>query len=970
MSGIPKFTISCDRTSGEFLPTTIHAVLSAPDPEGGEDLVPMEIVSIGVTPDNIVTIQAMGAEEEGSLVQVFEVTVLEAALQRASFVDDVARPLDVVFRARPLLAPGSNHEAPVVEQKAQIVVEAATTIHWYDEQDDDSVDGTLSLDADGASVLHLRLWCERFDAVERRIVTDDTVVFTHWTDQGAKAAGFVACNDDLPMLDPTSRRDRTRWCTTTALPSDTLPNAEPPIDTGIRVKAWKAGTISRRHGGIDNPTNTPPLVIAHVPVTLEAATATAELLEPVRPVPANTLSVPLRVRIVNERTRRPVESGIYQLELDATTGCGSRLVLANGDFASTAAVALKPENEGVVGLDFVPPELSYEPGSVYAETLRITRGSGAEATDVATLQLFLAPRLEATITAEKPGLEFESRELNFAAGSVPHAFTGTLSFEIANANPEETTTADVANAKIEITCGTAARPVGYVQTDKDGSFRWELSELKPGLVASGLTLTEHDLDEEELPICDFDAFTEKVIDNYDGQMKKSAPLQLYDAGLRKEVLTHRLEFGSNLATYSPDDLKKIVAGTELYRTGITYGSIYDGMCQDMTKSVVDQLGGIYQELTALAVTFFDVGQKLAKAGGGLLKWLESVGAGVAKRFFRFASTTMADGLQRGAQSILAWVRNAAGRTITPALKRAITHLESAWATIVGTISNLRASFANASGSTGLAAKSKHALGALATLVVGLLKVIADILKLLAQTLWATVVFALQLAGKAVAGAADWMGKRLSSMGIPDVDRFGAWVRQNYGKYFAADTFKDWGGLVKIVELQFLSLLDSIGVFPATGAGTGAGIGPRLVSFDRTARAAVGFLDSDIARVRLLPSDAKPGIRQFRDTATVMAESVRARTVMAAELEADLAGVDTVLLSIEVFFSGVVFYLSGPAGLPAYFAACKKAELAVGALKLFVVRLPHIAYTFFQNLYVGSMYGLSASHLARPVAATP
>ncbi len=980
MSGVPKFTIRCDRSTGVFLPTIMHAVLSAPDPDGGEALVPMEVVDIDF-PQDIVSIQPQGAEAPGSLVQLFEVSILDSALQKAGFAKSVAKPLEVVFRARPVVPAGSTQEAPEVEQRAQIVIEAATTIHWRDEEDANSTDAPLYLDADGLSVLRLHVWCERYDATEQRIVTDDTVIFSHWTYDKAQDVGFVICDDVLPMLDPTSRRDHTRWCTKTALPSDTFPDAEPPIDTGIRVKAWEAGTVTRAEGKIFNPSDASPLVIAQIPVTLEAVKATAQLLDPVRPVPANAQPVPLRVRIVNERTKQPVENGTYQFELATTTGCGSRLGLANGGVASTATLTLGPKNEGVVDLEFVPPELVYQPGTVYAETLRITRGSGAKTVDVATLQIFLTPRLEATITAKKPGLDFESRTLNFVAGSVPHAFTGTLSFEIVNADPSETATADIAGAEIEITCGTATQSIGRLETGKDGSFRWELTELKPGLLAAKLPLLEHDLEVDDLPLAAFDSETALVIDDYDAKIKAYAPTHLYHEALKKEVLTHRLEFGTNIATYAPSDLRRIIAGTQLYRTGITYGRTYEQMSKSITQSAKEQLGGIFKECIALSVTLFKVGEKLTRAGAGIISWLGKATSGVVKRFFTFAATTLAGGLQKAAQGMLTWLQSMSGRALTPNLKRSVGLLESAWSKIVGALASLRSAFS--SSSTGIAAKSKDALSKLRSLILGLLKTLASIMKTLAETLWTATILALQKLGTKFAGAADSAGKFLTSLGIPNVDRFGDHIRRTFAHYLPAGSATG-AGLTKIVELQFLGLLDAIGVFPAAGSATGASIASRLSGFGDIARTSVGFLGNDVARVRQVPADADPNIDRFRDTATLLGERVRATTTKAAELEETMAGIDVAVLFIEILIASAtaIALATGTVatgGLAAVAAATTMAEVltllthiefGVGALKLLYIRVPAIAYTLLENLRVGSVYGTASCFLANSRQVAP
>jgi hypothetical protein len=918
---LPRFIIEADPDSGEYLPATIHASLTAPGSGGARAPVPMEVVSVQTEPTGMISVTP-AADAGADPVWQFDVRILDEALSDPSFASRAQEPVLVTITARP--AEGADDRPEIRRQCEVAIVVNDGEIHWQAEGDPSTADAVLHLDADGVTELVLLVRFERYDPEQRRVVYDpETVEFSHWTGPETTPEVFGPAPGDQPHLTagPSNNRDRTRWRCHVPLPDPAHPSLVLPVETHIRVRAWPRGTVQRLPGAIDVSGGTKMLGEAHVPVVLDPVRVAAELVEPTEPVPADGEVHELVVRILNERTRAPVTSGTYTFEL-APDGGGGTL--------QETAVTLDPDSGGEARLPYRSPQLTYQPGGTYRETLVVHRGEGEARQDVTQLPVHLSPEVDVEISATKPGLEWEPVTVRIPAGQAPKMVRGTLPLTVETTAPvpSRTETFPVAAAEVKILAGPDRKEIpARILTNDRGLFQWRLPELEAGLADAPPERAERDLGDDEVPTCDFDEHARAVIEGYEERLKHYGPFHLYNDGLTFKVRTHRVVFGGQLAREKPELVERIVSGAELLAIGVCYGTPYERMYRSALADAFDAVAGVFQELVSMLITWGDVGEKLAKAAARVGTWVTNTAGSTVAGLVSWVTQNFAHGLQLLSIKLQGWITSLKQVAVTPSVNNLVESLSG----MVGSVVEAAGAIASSAG------------GALMEVLTGTINLIINAGRAVFNAIAAAITGVIAVLGDLVAAAAGGIGRWLAVCGEAAFAKITEALGRLMGRQVLGPSLHPWG-LPKAMEEATKYLLDTLAGFFLGGRRLSESLSQKLYIFPFLASSAVDGLQTDVEHaLAKVPADHEARRTPFRTTTQRMNDEMGQLSRAQATLDVVMAGIDFAVLTIELILTAVGMLFSvgilNPVTLAPIF---KKVELGVGAMKLVLLRLPVLA----------------------------
>lgn len=646
---VSRFVVEANPETRTYEPVDLHVKMERRLPDGTKEPVSIDLVSIEMDREGLIVLTPKGAET-GEPILVYEVQLTDELLGASDFATKIEKPIRVTFTARPESDAADAPQAAPLKEDCDVEIRAPGAVHWTIGDDLSTRDLPLEIDADGVSELMLSVRYEEWDPELRKFEYDATKVeFTHWTGEGLPADVFNAHPDDLPWetISDTNNRDHSRWASLKELPDPGHDGLNPPVTSYIRVRVWPRGSILRLPSRIRPKEGARRLAEKRIPITLRPARQIVELIDPTEPIAADGQSHELRLRFLRERDRTPIKKGNYDFEIE-------RGPSYRGGALTETSAELKEEQNGELTLEYTPAELTYEPKKSFTERLLIHRGTGKQRQLLATIPLHLSPKVELRIEAEKAGLEFEPYEVSIPAGSAPHKIRGNLVFDVYNRESSKDVPIDIALARVKAFAGDV-QVDGEVTSNSTGMYEITLAELEEGLRKLPESRRVHQLDKAtERPTCKFDDNADTVIRFYEDKTDRFTPWVLYTGEATTKIKTHRVLFAKQIAEHPEDQLPRIVAGTELLRTGTTFATTWLNMYNQMIGSVLGQL-----KLTALELVSFAMNtEKFAKMLGNFLKGgldLASRGASALGNVGRALLTSIGPALSAAAQRISAGV---------------------------------------------------------------------------------------------------------------------------------------------------------------------------------------------------------------------------------------------------------------------------------------------------------------------------
>jgi len=203
--------------------------------------------SFEITPDYL---KPIDPHREGEVV-VFRAEVDEQRLN----LDDLGKPILFRIRAQEKTPP-PDRPARWFKGKFRAEIELARKIRWSSYPTDAPGDVTyysdgrpIELDPDGRGSFVLEVWLEEWNASLKQWERKDEYDFSHWL---APNDPFITLDVVTPVPLPWeapagSSQDETTWKSALPLPDASKPGlSEFPLDTVIRVHAWKKGDIVAR----------------------------------------------------------------------------------------------------------------------------------------------------------------------------------------------------------------------------------------------------------------------------------------------------------------------------------------------------------------------------------------------------------------------------------------------------------------------------------------------------------------------------------------------------------------------------------------------------------------------------------------------------------------------------------------------------------------------------------------------------
>lgn len=956
---VSRFVIEADPEKHTYEPVDLHVKMERRLPDGSRQPVAIDLVSIEMDRQGLITLTPKGAETDEPIL-VYEVQLTDELLGSADFATKIEKPIRVTFTARPEEAADATQAAPL-KQDCDIEIRAPGAVHWTVGDDLTTRDLPLEIDADGVSELMLSVRYEEWDPQLRKFEYDPSKVeFTHWTGPRLPPDVFNAHPDDLPWetTSEENNRDHSRWASLKELPDPGHVGLDPPVDSYIRVRVWPRGSIIRVPSAIKPKEGARMLAEQQVPITLRPARQIVELVDPTEPIAADGLAHPLRLRFLRERDRTPVKKGVYSFEIERGVSYrGGKLTEDQGE--------LKEEHNGELTLEYTPAELTYEPGKSFTEQLLVYRGNDDKRQLLATIPLYLSPKVELRIQAEKAGLVFEPYEISIPAGSAPHKIRGSLVFEVYHRESGDDMPFDVAHAHVKAFVGEA-QVDREVLSDTAGTYEVVLPELEEGLRKLPEERRIHTLAKDsERPDCTFHEDADTVIRFYEDKTDRFAPWLLYTGELVTKVKTHRVLLGSQIAANPEDQLARAMSGTDLLRTGTTFGTTYLGMFNSAYGTAGGQLTATLLEAISLIAAFVPF-QKVAGGAGGVAKelsifdsvankiggYLDDAGtwaAPIAERLGTWFTGTLGPMLASAARSVPAYLDDAArmlGPWVTDGLRAMIQQAAARWNTIAELAEQVAVS------------RGRRALEIGAEILKGLLTAIG--------TLFKAIVHALLAAGaKVVSWVLSGTGFVLGHLGagagrfLDYIGFFGGsgWVSQSTRELARTSGAKF---IEEIVKAIFGKIADLVSDGQAALLGSE---GSKVMSV--IARAAVAYLHDNVAKLNVV-EDPTSLIEDFRSSTVSLLGKQQTFNEWLAWANEWVIWAEKWVLILEVVAIVVSIFVSmGLAAAPAVAFVDKW----FSAAKMLFVRAPALIGSVGLAFAIPSCYGWRTAALAGGGAST-
>ncbi|MCU0272232.1 MAG: hypothetical protein MUE34_03275, partial [Acidimicrobiales bacterium] len=636
MEGGPRI-IALDPATGRLGTTDLHARLTTVGPH--PVVVPLRVESVTMQPPDLLELETLPTEPDG--VTVYRARLAAAARADRYVAERLDRPITVIITGRPANDPEARPVTATIPVQVQL---PPTTIHWRRADRPAEVDLTVDVEAEAGQEFALEVWVDRYDIATDRMVSDAAVEFTHMANDGRPSPltkeQFRPHPDDLPWVRPeTATRERSRWQVAADLPPPDRPELRPPVETSIRVRAWRTGSIAARHANAVTFSDRPrQLAEAVVPVVLGPVRLAVEVVEPDMPVPADGAVHEVVLRVTRVRDGRP-PAGVA-LAFAPRAGAHPN----PGAFEPTE-VTLTPEAQGRVTLRWTTPELRYKPGDTYTVPLRVEQGPPDRRTLVDTVDLHLNPELSAEIRITKRGIAWDPVDVLWDAGRTPASILGTLRFPVRNRIPADRTETEplVFDADVElwvIEAGVQTKVGETSITDDEGEFALVLPELEHTFSRPGPERRTRRLD----PVRDLTLPTfhpddaAPAIDWYDDRVPRYAPLAMFGTDLEQRVRHHRLTFADELATRPRTDADLAVSGVKLLGTAACYVHTYQQAHEHQWSTVADDLGGLFGELVNIVISAINIGDLLGDAAASVAqRAIDTFGPGIVRAVTRMAA---------------------------------------------------------------------------------------------------------------------------------------------------------------------------------------------------------------------------------------------------------------------------------------------------------------------------------------------
>lgn len=655
-----RYEILFDWQKGDFQPVEIRARLLAAQVAG--KYVPCTFARAEFTaePADIVTIESR-LEDQTAIAAI---RLADSFYARPDFWDQIKKPISVTLHA----TPENSQASPVVETCQVAVQSPRPTIHWMKQDDPSTKDGKIEIPAEVNEQFVLQVWLNQFDPQQRSVTYDpDEVEFSHWSEFPKE----VLANQGPPAMDVKQgkNRDLTTWVMKVSLPDGNFPRLEPPVENTIRVKAWARGTIQRENGGIKPLSGAEMLADeVHVPVVLSPVKLTARLAEPM-PIPANGRQTELLLQVLQEKDERPAKGIKLSWELAQ---------VANRPRGSLLPEGGTTDDQGQVRIAYTTPELLYHPGIDLTEKLCVFRGEGASRSELAEIELALAPAISLKLEAEKTkdceyglsGLAAEPVEINLDADLVVNEKVKgiQLSLPLPLDGLETPYKVQQAGFKMHIGDGKGNWQLAGENPVKEiapGQYVWRAPELKyPGMDGPGL----YALPEEQSPEAVYNEVVKGAVDLYSrnriGQYCPKAILR--DDFYQKLVDYPRDIFARQLAEKPPDAVCQAMSGLDLLGLASGYLSQTASIREGLWGRFSDNVSGFLKDVLSFCLNLYDVGGKLAEGARGVGRWIDQMLEGsYLKRFIAWLYDTFRGKLRGFSDTLLEYFTS-----LTPKLNRA------------------------------------------------------------------------------------------------------------------------------------------------------------------------------------------------------------------------------------------------------------------------------------------------------------
>jgi hypothetical protein len=609
---VTELVLRPDPASGRYTEALVD-VRVVTDSAAGPTPVPADVTGAQGTPEDLVSLAQEPAPGPAPAVRLH--VGLAADPSELAEADQRSVTIDVWAQA------SGVPDAEVLTGSVVIALEPLTaSIHWMQAGHPETTDQVLEVTAEEAAELDLEVWLEGADGAE-----PPDAEFSHMANEdlaGTQLAPTVAdfsCHpESRPWQKPDAdRRARSRWRVNRSLPCAERPDLVPPVDTAIRVRAWKAGTITRREEAIDATEGR--LAQALVPIQLAPVRLVAELVEPTEPIPADGQEHPVKIRVRRERDDRvhvgPVAVAVVPVEgRPASTVTPDRLQLAEPD-------------AGELTLSLTPPELTYRSDGRYTETLRLTvPAQQGEGTPIGDVVVALAPAVALTLTSLKKGLVWEEPvTIERPAADRVRALTGQLRATAKQSQEpghERTLVVNLAEVDLVAPPDEVESPTDRARTDEQGRFELTLPGLKPVPEQAPL-----ELDLDALPPGALAADVAERLDLYERRMnsrveRARCPLATLVGDANADTLgSWRIETLGKLAAEDEDRYDDILGAIELSEAAGVYADAFSIVHYDLMRQSRDALAKLLADALSLTFTLTGTGQKLADLIGPAIRQL-------------------------------------------------------------------------------------------------------------------------------------------------------------------------------------------------------------------------------------------------------------------------------------------------------------------------------------------------------------
>jgi hypothetical protein len=700
--------------------------------------------------------------------------------------------------------------------------------------------------------------------------------------------------------------------------------------------------------------------VAPMPAIVKVLRPTPEEFPwPAKPEP----KMPVELQIFRGSESKPLANTVVNLERKTPNDppCG--------DWDAESRPPKTTDEQGRVSFTFVPNELYYKPHGKYFEEYRVFTGEGDKRREIGSFKLALAPKLRFRLEVEKKasfGDEAQKKEFAVDFGEKPAPIELELgpqlkidALEILAELPDDgqssTTRLPVAYAKLKMTFldkedkepPAAGDPP---LTETNGQYTWKFPELTAAFKEPATyKLKEHD----QNPVGKLNAGSEGCIKSYRERVEKFTPQELLEATLYQELVEYRKIFCGQMAGQKTEKYETVESAAELLCAAATHTRLFNSMYNDQWGRLGEVIGNIFSDVLSLVINLKGVGDKCVKDLApnaptyfralidkvASWSWVQKLIQKVTPRLARIRGVL---------EEVIAFLREHVGGT----LRSLMNNISSLFESLKQDLDELVQTTASPNAGWN---EVKEKIVEWATNFFKLVfRVVGKVLLLIADIIVGMVSVLTKFIAGLCSGAFDALPPGIQQWIAETLPLGGERIIQALKRTF---TCEDHGygalSLAKLIEVLIGCVNEKLELTSGAGELSGKAIVKSLGLMDWMADPVLQYSKGNAEGLKVA-SAHEPVMKDFRKFLSDLSEFKREDEVSYAEIDKYAAYFDNAVLCIELIIMLVVtiFSLGGAAAIGEIFT---QVEIAIGAVKLAIVRFPQAIWVMVLAFFILIMY---------------